>query len=219
MCNPKDQPKLAGINTESCEQTFRWVNGFTSVKSMNESRYWMFFLAVFDYHNLHNLGNGHLRSVAHPQSSLRWETLPNRETDFEASLFGYSGADDLVTLDEPDELDSLTPLLQNLGISTSDDPLPEKDATLKCPPCPFTYKKPWTLRTHLRKKHDIIEEEATKEPKFTCEICMESFRLESEYEEHKPVHMFVCKICNERFWRESEYEAHKPIHVICDICQ
>ena len=34
MCNPKDARSLDGVNTESCEQTFKWVNKFTSVKSI-----------------------------------------------------------------------------------------------------------------------------------------------------------------------------------------
>ena len=48
MCNPKDARSLDGVNTESCEQTFKWVNKFTSVKSMNESRFFLFFTVIFD---------------------------------------------------------------------------------------------------------------------------------------------------------------------------
>ena len=66
----------------------RWVNKFTSVKAMNESRFWSFFTYIFDLHNLMKQGN--LRSVANPRSPLRWELLPNLD-DFEPSLLQMSG--------------------------------------------------------------------------------------------------------------------------------
>jgi hypothetical protein len=68
----------------------RWVNKFTSVKSMNESRFWMFFTVIFDLHNL--LKQGKLRSVANPKSPLRWELLPDL-VDYEPSLLQMSGND------------------------------------------------------------------------------------------------------------------------------
>ena len=74
---------LDGINTESCEQTFRWVNQFTSVKAMNDVRFWFFFTYVFDLHNTNNQGN--LRSTVHPKSPLRWEQLSDLKT-WEKSL-------------------------------------------------------------------------------------------------------------------------------------
>ena len=55
FCNPKDIRALDGVNTESCEQTFKWVNNFTSVKSMNVSRFWFFFVFAFHYHDMNKL--------------------------------------------------------------------------------------------------------------------------------------------------------------------
>ena len=42
-CDPYKAKILNGVNSESCEQTFAWVNKFTSVKAMNEARFSMFF--------------------------------------------------------------------------------------------------------------------------------------------------------------------------------
>ena len=36
-CDPYKAKILDGVNSESCEQTFKWVNRFTSVKAMNEA--------------------------------------------------------------------------------------------------------------------------------------------------------------------------------------
>ena len=85
---PRDARSLDGVNTESCEQTFKWVNKFTSVKAMNESRFWMFFTVIFDLHNLQK--QGRLRSVAHPKSPLRWELLADQD-DWEPLLLRISG--------------------------------------------------------------------------------------------------------------------------------
>ena len=51
-CDPYKARELDGVNTESCEQTFKWVNKFTAVKSMSGPRFWMFFTILFDLHNL-----------------------------------------------------------------------------------------------------------------------------------------------------------------------
>lgn len=89
----RDARSLDGVNTEACEQTFKWVNKFTSVKSMNESRFFLFFTVIFDLHNLQKARK--LRSVAHPMSPLRWELLGSI-TDFEPMLLKLKG-DFLIT--------------------------------------------------------------------------------------------------------------------------
>ena len=81
----RDARSLDGVNTESCEQTFKWVNKFTSVKSMNESRFWFFFTVIFDLHNLQM--ENKLRSTANPKSPLRWENVQD-QINHEPSLLG-----------------------------------------------------------------------------------------------------------------------------------
>ena len=76
-CNPYKIAELNGVNTESCEQTFQWVNKYTAVKSMNESSFYIFFTVLFDMHNLSKLGQ--VRSVANPKSELRWQTIEKTE--------------------------------------------------------------------------------------------------------------------------------------------
>jgi uncharacterized C2H2 Zn-finger protein len=50
---------------------------------MNESRFFFFFIVIFDLHNLQK--EGRLRSVAHPRSPVRWQLLLDQQ-DFEPTL-------------------------------------------------------------------------------------------------------------------------------------
>ena len=145
MCNPKDARSLDGVNTESCEQTFKWVNKFTSVKSMNESRFFLFFTVIFDLHNLQK--NNQLRSHAHPGSPLRWELLPDQR-DYEATLLEIPVATETAVEVENEvpkvagnteeaDLASITNTMKNLEINQQ---------SLICDDCGAVYKKPWTLK-------------------------------------------------------------------------
>ena len=134
-CNPKDVRDLDNINTESCEQTFKWVNRFSAVKSMNESRFFLFFTLVFDLHNLKKQGN--LRSQAHLRSPLRWKLLP-KQRNWEATL---------LVIEDEKAVSELEVTLDGLSINDKQaDPL-------VCQECGVVYKKPWTLKSHMIKKH------------------------------------------------------------------
>ena len=61
---------------------------FTSVKSMNESRFWMFFTVISDLHNLQK--QDQLRSIANPRSPLCWSLLPEH-IDYESTLLKLPG--------------------------------------------------------------------------------------------------------------------------------
>jgi len=207
MCNPKDARALDGVNTEVCEQTFKWVNKFTSVKSMNESRFWMFFTIIFDLRNLQKQGT--LRSVAHPKSPLRWELLPYQE-DPEPSLLTAS---DDVTEEETTLEDDFVDGLEKLTLEPA-----KKEESLDCKVCGAKYKKPWTLKSHMKNKHGANESEPVT---FKCDICdaflSDKKRLDNHMKTHEKI--FVCSDCQEVFFDKISLTSHFKTHLICTICE
>lgn len=218
-CNPKDVRELDGINTESCEQTFRWVNKFTAVKSMNESRFFMFFTLVFDLHNLQM--EGRLRSVAHPKSPLRWELLPEME-DWEGTLLNKENA----------PITDIEKQMDNLAIHNVED----SEAKLFCKQCGATYKKPGNLKAHIKKKHenqhkcdicnlsfDDIEalKEHVESHSYSCNICEETFSSSRSMQRHVQGHakIFVCEECKEVFLDKKSLSSHMKCHLVCQICK
>ena len=146
----RDSKILAGVNTESCEQIMGWINKFTAVKAMNESRFFLFFVAIFDYHNLST--SGFLRSVVHPRSDHRWASLPLQD-DVEPSLLmlkdeAVVNAEEkvLVSTEQDGELGTVVEELASLNLEKSIE-------KFKCDECGSEYKKPWTLKNHIKKKH------------------------------------------------------------------
>ena len=50
--NPNDDPKLKKVNSQICEQTFRFINKFRNVKTMNNAHFSLYFIYILDIHNL-----------------------------------------------------------------------------------------------------------------------------------------------------------------------
>ena len=86
-----------------------------------------------------------------------------------------------------------------------------------CKLCAAVYKKSWTLRTHMRKKHN-------EENSFNCDQCSLTFSDAKGLEVHVAVHakpherIFVCDICEEVFFDKSKLTVHKKKHLVCKIC-
>ena len=192
-CNPYKIKELDGVNTESCEQTFHWVNKFTSVKSMNESRFFLFFIAIFDYHNLSRAGQ--LRSLANPKSSFRWEMV-DVIPDFE----------DMLTQKQPSGESSgseevITEKLNQLSIGKYD-----------CEQCGAKYKVSWTLKSHMEKKH-------AKPQVKDIQSDVKDEKNQSDNTCSKPRTFFVCDLCKEVFFEESDLVDHYENHLVCHICK
>ena len=140
----RDSELLVGVNTKSCEQNFHWINKFTSCKSMNESRFFLFFIAIFDYRNLST--TGFLRSIAHPRSGYRLESLSD-QGDVESSLPMILNAMDLT--DDTNQV--VSTLEENSSVVDVSEKLEEMDLAgggekFQCKECGNSYKKPWTLK-------------------------------------------------------------------------
>ena len=244
-CNPYQIRELDGVNTESCEQTFHWVNQFTAVKSMNEPHFWLFFTALFEMHNLSKLGQ--LRSVANPKSNLRWEIVSDVE-DYKhhfvkqnkESIQQHYGDKD-PKKDITQDIDILSEEMNDMNINK-----------YQCSECGAKYKVAWTLKSHMTKKHErsmitdtvskntikcdkcnldfesdraLQEHNLTHEPTilYDCQLCQEAFTCKETFELHQAIHTpaknyYVCKICDEVFLNESECQQHYQSHLACFIC-
>ena len=235
-CNPKDVRMLDGINTESCEQTFRWVNQFTSVKAMNDVRFWFFFTYVFDLHNTNNQGN--LRSTVHPKSPLRWEQLSDLKT-WEKSLrslkvkviqdhqylIANNGADDQKKAHEAEcvpeveelerEMDKLTVLSGNKRVPDVEELDREMDkltvqSGFDCNECGAKYQKPWTLKAHVKKKHG-------KGGK--CVTCGVVYEDSESLKDHECSNEMVCPTCKTDFPNQWNLKRHMKIHDKVEVCK
>ena len=111
---------------------------------MNESRFFLFFIAIFDYRNLST--TGFLRSIAHPRSGYRLESLSD-QGDVESSLPMILNAMDLT--DDTNQV--VSTLEENSSVVDVSEKLEEMDLAgggekFQCKECGNSYKKPWTLK-------------------------------------------------------------------------
>ena len=188
---------------------------------MNGSRFWMFFTLIFDLHNLQKQGN--LRSVAHPQSPLRWELLPCVQ-DWESTLLNNQ--------EKASSLQSLEDQMENHALK----PITESEESLICTECGVSYKKPWTLKAHMLKKHGekdkcTICNASFEEPgqlkkhmsvhSFSCNICDKILSDARSLQRHLKVHdkLFVCEECKEVFLEKNNLNEHVKTHLVCSVCQ
>ena len=68
------------MNTEVCEQLFNKVNSHSNCKSMNGSKYFLFWLYNLD---LHNLDREDLVAASDPRTQFRWLKITIREVDLD----------------------------------------------------------------------------------------------------------------------------------------
>jgi hypothetical protein len=193
FCNPKDVRELDQVNTESCEQTFKWVNQYTAVKSMNQARFWFFFTVMFDLHNLQKQGN--LRSIAHPKSSLRWELLPD-QVDWEKTLLKVDV-----------KVAEIETGMREVSIEN------DGSDSFVCDECGAKYKKPWTLKQHVMNKH---------QSQHKCEKCDLCFMDAKHLKDHMTEHNIYCSICDKNFANASSLTRHLKVHdkmIVCDYCK
>ena len=145
---------------------------------MNKAHFFIFFLYIFDLHNL-NI-EGKLRSIANPFSNLRYETVANLSKN------------ELNSHDVSDEVDNVDKLMKNLVVSQPDEEFHEektkKQAEFICVKCNAKYKKQVMLKLHVQKKHpDYSWEDMAPSPKL-CKACSLQFENETELKKHLLTH-------------------------------
>ena len=79
-CDPTKIKELDDINTPICEQLFKKINRHTNCKSMNEARYFMFWMYNLDMHNLDIEGLD--SCLPDPRSDYRWSQIKISKVDF-----------------------------------------------------------------------------------------------------------------------------------------
>ena len=207
-CDPKKSPYLRGVNTEVCEQLFNVINKFRNCKKMNEGNFFLFFLFLFDLHNLKI--EGRLRSTAHPKSEQRYSQRLNLNeiNEIAASLNTIEISEkDIIpcTLAEEcsEERDVSSTADQSSGVA---DEKVTDEKPFSCDFCSMRYKRKNGLTAHMKSKHG---------QKISCDLCSEIFDENAPFQKHfKSVH--ECKYCGNPF---SDLSSHEVIHLTCTKCE
>ena len=188
---------LDGVNTPVCEQLFSAINKYTNAKAMNEAHFFIFFLYIFDLHNLQI--EGKLRSVANPLSEHRYELLKSVKNN---------------------DVDEISDLMANVDVAENDDkltdPTADKIGEFSCHICASKYKRAAFLKAHLKNKH---KEEVTLSVS-VCKECGETFESEIALQTHMAKH-YTCKMCGIPFLEVKYLNRHiKSQHspVACKVC-
>ena len=192
-CDPNKVRELDGVNTEVCEQLFHKVNSHLNCKSMNESKYFLFWLYNLD---LHNLDIEDLTCASDPRTEYRWQKIMINEVDL-TDLKKMN-----INEDKTNEED-VTKMFENVKI---------REDTFMCSDCGGAFKSEGYLQLHRERKHgDVIKP-------FMCSECNKILQSKRNLEEHiRKVHR-TCKICKECFKSENELMIHKKTHTVCPEC-
>ena len=193
-CNPYNIKELNGVNSVVCEQLFKKVNSHTNCKSMNESRYFIFWLYNLDLHNLDI--EGLASYMPDPRSEYRWSKITIHPA----------------ILDEKEKmeiniLDQITQKIEEISIQ-ADAP------KFVCPLCKAGYSSEGYLSHHMKKKH-----EHTKSS-FECTECEKPLTSKRNLDNHVVIVHRTCKQCkpNKVFMTTFELTAHASEHTTCKIC-
>ena len=205
-CDPTKIKELDNVNTESCEQTFKWVNKFTSVKAMNGPQFWMFFTYIFDLHNLSK--EDKLRSSVNPLSEHRWNNS-STTSDYER-LLNINADTNEENVNEENTLLESSPDV-DIDVADKLDNMSLEPKKYVCEECGAKYKVPWTLKSHMTKKHSTKENVSTFEKIFICKECSEIFTSKLLLEDHEKVHC-ICPICKRQCISKSDFKRHLTNH-------
>ena len=96
---------------------------------------------------------------------------------------------------------SITISLENLKIN---------EQNLICDNCGAVYKKPWTLRNHIKKEHGK-ESTTSSNVLFVCDECKEVFLDHEQFSEHKKTH-WICKTCGRTCDNNHALKRHMRSH-------
>ena len=158
-CDPNKIRELDGVNTEICEQLFRKVNSHSNCKSMNESRYFLFWLYNLDLHNLDREG---LASAADPRLDYRWSKVVVKDADLTE-----------ITKMNIDELEEVSAKLKAVFIDSN---------KFSCEDCGGEFSSKGYLENHREKKHGEVMKP------FECEECNKILQSKRNLEDHKAKH-------------------------------
>ena len=182
---------LDGVNTEVCEQLFTKVNSHSNCKSMNEAKYFLFWLYNLD---LHNLDKEDMVSASDPRTHYRWMNIKLNELDMtEIKKMNVGDIDEVI---------------QKLASSSLVD-----QKLFVCEDCGGGFSSKGYLEHHKERKHGEIVKP------FICDECNKILQSKRNLEDHvQKVHR-TCKPCNRKFDNKKDLKEHKKEHTTCTICK
>ena len=132
--DPYKIPDLDNVNTVICEQLFKKVNSHTNCKSMNEARYFLFWLYNLDMHNLdrENL----VSCTPDPRTEYRWENIEIKQVDMS----------DVKKMSMTESVDDVINSFNNISIKSVPN--------FQCDLCGAGYVSRGYLERHVLNKHE-----------------------------------------------------------------
>ena len=179
------------LNTEICEQLFVQVNEHKNVKSMNESRFFLFWLYQMHLHNLDIEG---LASVmSNPQVEFRWDQIKIIPVNYENLSLK------LTALDASEAMEKL---------NQSSNP------AHKCPLCEEVFGEEAELSAHISRVHPETHPANPRE----CKECGKILGSAQSLTRHITSIHRTCKTCKMLFETADQLQQHKTIHTTCQTC-
>ena len=165
---------------------------------MNESHFFLFFLYLFDLHNL-NIERK-LCSIANPQSEHRYTYIDTVKSKSAA--------------DEPEVLESLLVKMTLVEKGETAEKETEVDnSRFQCNLCNANYKKKGNLTIHMKNKHVG----KTHYKCIKCGIPFENVRSLNKHE--KTYHSEIeCSVCLVRCKDKVAFDLHMQEHLCCQSC-
>jgi hypothetical protein len=191
-CNPYSDPELGTVNTVVCEQLFRDVNSHRNCKSMNESKYFLFWLYNLDLHNLDV--EGFAGCAPDPRSDYRWDNFKIKEVD-------------LTNLNKMDCVEDIEDAMDKVQL--------REEPEFSCSICGAGYAAKVYLEKHTSEKH--MKEQNNVKP-HVCKECDKILTSKRNLEKHILGIHRTCNICKEVFGSMEELVVHKRMQTTCILC-
>ena len=197
-CDPTMIKDLDDINTPVCEQLFKKINRHTNCKSMNESRYFMFWMYNLDMHNLDIEGLD--SCLPDPRSEFRWTQIKILEVEFK-------------NLPQKQNMEYLAEQFSKVDLENTTKAKIETASKFTCELCNAGYQAEGYLKKHMSEKHGLGGGKLLE-----CLECGSFLSSKQALEKHVQRIHRVCKICKKDFETEVERDKHQVMHTTCDIC-
>ena len=179
-CNPDKVMKEAGIssvNSQSCEQSFVWINQMKQTKTMNEARHKHYLLYLVDLHNLHVVKQVEKANPFKNRQQILRKMPINKKIDIEdvTELLSRATLDPAVPLTEKSA--SLDEKIEQFE-DCFEELIQDSKTILKCKFCDGVYMREGHLRNHLIDKHQL-------NIKMKCSSCGKTFDTNAKLNRHQ----------------------------------
>ena len=215
-CDPTKVEDLDDINTPICEQLFKKINRHTNCKSMNEPRYFMFWMYNLDMHNLDIEGLD--SCLPDPRSDYRWSQIQILKIDFVNLPHKQNVetlANQLERVELLEEIQSCKESEYPNKVDLKEDSTSTRSGESKyvCEICKAAYKAEGYLKKHMSEKHGLGGGKLVE-----CVECGSFLSSKQALERHIMKIHRICKICKAEFESEIDKNVHQKIHTTCNDC-